>query len=212
MFAKYKHQIPFASTIILVIVYTAGIIGIHSDYQDLFLRLTPVSLLVSIFLLFINHKHFNSAFYIFCLATFFLGFIVEVFSVKTGIIFGEYTYDNTLGIKLFGVPLIIGINWLMLIYTVGCICDRLKINILIKSGVGAGLLVALDLLIEPVAVKYYFWNWNNGIIPVQNYISWFALSFLLLLVFNKSNFNKHNAFAQTLFIMQLVFFAILNVF
>jgi putative membrane protein len=40
---------------------------------------------------------------------------LEVVGVKTGLIFGEYKYGSTLGIKLFEVPLIIGFNWVFVI-------------------------------------------------------------------------------------------------
>src|SRR6218665_3631044 len=109
----------FISTLILVIVHLAGIIGINSPYRDFFLVLSPLNLLLSAMLLLWNHKHFNAATIIFLAITATAGFLVEVAGVHTHIIFGSYDYGKTLGLKLFDVPLIIGINWLMLVYCAG---------------------------------------------------------------------------------------------
>lgn len=204
-----KDKRLFVSTIILVVVHLAGIIGIQTEYKDLFLMCTPVNLLLSIGLLFWNHSEFNKSFFIFSILTFLLGYIVEVAGVKTGMIFGDYSYGKTLGLKLFDVPLIIGVNWLLLVYCVGVISNALNISALFKSLFGAALLTALDLSIEVVAIKYDFWNWVGDYPPIKNFVAWFIISFLLLLLFHSLNFNKNNKFAKGLFIIQLVFFIVL---
>ena len=157
-----------ASIIALVVIHTAGIIGIHSSYRDLFLILSPLNLIICISLLFLNHKKFTQPFALFCVIVFAGGFLIEVIGVKTGIIFGNYSYGNTLGIQFLGVPLIIGINWLMLIYCVGIICNRFyNSSNLLKSMFGAIMMVFLDFFIEPVAIKYDFWSWTKIVICRQ---------------------------------------------
>ncbi|HEY0030318.1 MAG TPA: carotenoid biosynthesis protein [Bacteroidia bacterium] len=212
MSTEQKDKLLFVSTIILVVIHLAGILGIRSVYHDLFLLLSPLNLMISSFLLFLNHKDFNKHFYLFMLLCFFTGFSVEVAGVYTGQIFGEYSYGNTLGYKLLNVPVIIGLNWLMLVYSVGIICHQVKVNKYIKSLMGAGLLVILDFFIEPVAIKYDFWSWTHNQVPIQNYIAWFITAFLLLLLFNNLKFNKTNRLAKTMYIIQLVFFVLLSVF
>ncbi len=202
-----------ASIIALVVIHTAGIIGIHSSYRDLFLILSPLNLIICISLLFLNHKKFTQPFALFCVIVFAVGFLIEVIGVKTGIIFGNYSYGNTLGIQFLGVPLIIGINWLMLIYCVGIICNRFyNSSNLLKSMFGAIMMVFLDFFIEPVAIKYDFWSWTKIVIPFQNYIAWYIVSFLFLMLFYSSNFIKENKLAPALFIIQLVFFITLALF
>lgn len=210
--APANHKRLLISTIILVIVHLAGIIGIHTPYKELFLALSPLNLLLSALLLLWNHKNFNNATLSFLIITAVAGFLVEVAGVHTRLIFGSYLYGKTLGLKLFDVPLIIGINWMMLVYCAGTIVNRLNAGTVIKSLAGAALLVAMDLLIEPVAIRYDFWDWYEGSIPLRNYIAWFVVSFLLLLLFNKLQFNKENKLAQSLFIIQLIFFAALCAF
>jgi putative membrane protein len=209
---EQKDRTLFVSTILIIVVHLAGVIGLFSAYQNLFLQLTPINLLISSFLLFLNHKQFNTAFYTFLGISFLLGFFIEMIGVKTGFIFGQYHYGDTLGLKIGNVPIIIGLNWLMLVYCLGIICNQLKITIFFKSILGSIMLVALDLLIEPVAVKFNFWSWESKYIPVQNYIAWFFVSFILLFFFNILPFDKNNKLAKALFIVQLVFFALLNIF
>jgi uncharacterized membrane protein len=201
----------FISTLLVIIVHLAGIIGMLTPYRDLFLMMTPVNLLLSAFLLLYNHKDLNKQFILFLLISFFTGFFIEVIGVNTGLIFGHYTYENTLGFKIFNVPVIIGINWFILTYCAGVICDKIKSSMYVKSCVGALMLVVMDLLIERIAPEYNFWSWLNNIIPIQNYIAWFFISFILLLLFFKLNFDKKNKLAPTLFIIQLIFFALLAI-
>ncbi|HLC82957.1 MAG TPA: carotenoid biosynthesis protein [Bacteroidia bacterium] len=207
---EQKDKRLFASTLILVVVHIAGIIGIQTDYKDLFLMCTPFNLLLCIGLLFWNHAEYSKSLFIFSILTFLIGYFIEVVGVKTGMIFGNYSYGNTLGFKILDVPLIIGVNWLLLIYCVGVICNKLKISSLYKSLFGAALLTALDLSIEVVAIKYDFWSWIGDYPPFQNFIAWFIVSFLLLLLFHSMNFNKSNKLAQGLFFIQLVFFVTLS--
>ena len=199
------------SMAILVFMHFSGIVGIQSSFKDLFLLCTPFTLLLSITLLFWNHTEYNKSFFIFSALTFLTAYFIEVLGVKTGMIFGNYSYGNTLGIKLFDVPVLIGINWLLLIYCVGVIFNTLQVSSIIKSMFGATLLTLLDFFIETVAVKYDYWKWANDTPPIQNFISWFILSFLLLLFFNSMNFNKNNKLAHGLFIIQLVFFVTLSI-
>ncbi|CAN5404521.1 hypothetical protein BH10BAC1_BH10BAC1_21270 [soil metagenome] len=210
MTAEQKDKRLFVSTIILVVVHVAGIIGILSPYKDSFLILTPLNLLVSITLLFWNHKDFSNSFNVFCVLTFIIGFTVEWIGVHTKLLFGHYTYGEVLGPKILDIPVIIGVNWLMLIYSVGVVCNKINTNAFVKSFIGAAALVLLDLFIEPVAMKYNFWNWFEGAPSIRNFIDWFIIAFLLLLLFNALKFNKNNALAKALLIVQLIFFVTLS--
>ncbi len=200
------------SACIIVVLYAIGFFGILSPYRNFFLLLTPINLLLSTILLYINHKEFNKSFVVFSIFCYLAGFFIEVVGVKTGIIFGEYSYGATLGKKLFDVPLIMGCNWLMLIYSAGVICEKINVPLIVKCLIGATMLVSLDLLIEPVAIKFDFWNWQQLQIPIQNYVAWFVTSVILLFIFYKLPFNKNNQLAKVLYIVQLIFFSLLNIF
>jgi putative membrane protein len=77
---------------------------------------------------------------------------------------------------------------------------------------GAAIATCFDIILEPAAVKLQFWSWENGVIPLFNYICWFSISVILLSV--KMYFSKLSAqpFSIALLSIQAVFFLVLNMF
>ncbi|MBS7566213.1 carotenoid biosynthesis protein [Mucilaginibacter sp. Bleaf8] len=159
----------------------------------------------------INHQRLSEKFWLFALLTFLAGFMAEWIGVHTHIIFGNYNYGATLGTKVFDIPLMIGVNWFTLVYGTGVLLQRSRLkNVFARIITGAVLLVLLDLLIEPVAIKFDYWNWTGGVIPLKNYRDWFGLSILLLALFEWFNFKKQNIVAPVLLVVEFVFFGILQ--
>jgi putative membrane protein len=139
------------------------------------------------------------------------GFFVEVIGVKTGNVFGEYYYGDPLGPKVMDVPLMIGVNWLMLIYICSDIAGRLKIPLILKAFIAAGLMTILDLFIEPVAIKLEFWYWISDSVPIANYLAWYATSFLLAIAYFKLTDNNRNKLSIPLYFIQMGFFIAVNI-
>jgi putative membrane protein len=199
------------SIVILIAFYISGIVGILTKNQTIdFLSLTPLNLLVNATLLLLNHQKGTNKQWLVFLIIAVLGYFIEVIGVTTGVIFGDYIYKTTLGWKLFETPLIIGVNWMLLtcavVYTIGI---KIK-NTIGIAFVSACLLVALDILIEPVAIKYDFWAWKQAIVPFKNYIAWFFISFILCYIVAHYKSVSKNNFAPYLLIMQFIFFGIFN--
>ncbi|MFW5803961.1 MAG: carotenoid biosynthesis protein [bacterium] len=113
---------------LLVNFYIIGGLGLIIPFtRELFQQITPLSLLFSFILLLIYHEgDEKTKFFVVSILIAIVGFLVEVLGVQTGIIFGSYQYGETLGPKLFQVPLIIGINWLMLVYCIFIISSTNK--------------------------------------------------------------------------------------
>lgn len=198
---------------LLTAAYLAGIIGLQLPYSSpYFQALTPFNLLLSAGILFSFHKDWNRSFLLFCLICFLAGYFVEVAGVASGMIFGQYSYGPTLGYQLWDVPLIIGLNWLMLIYSTGVIAAPLPVALPLKALIASSLMLLLDFFIEPVAIAFNFWQWNQGYIPIQNYVAWFIISFFLHLLFYLLPFERRNPAAKILYLLQLVFFIILYLF
>ena len=63
-----------------------------------------------------------------------------------------------------------------------------------------------------VAMRLGFWNWEGGNIPLQNYIGWAILSFLIFLQPFLSSFQRRNRVAAVAFLIQALFFLLQNVF
>lgn len=207
-----KSKITLAS-LILVIVYTVGIIGIAGNFDDRFVLLTPVNLLLSLGLVFWTHPTAYAPLWKLAALCFITGVLIEIAGVQTGLIFGDYQYGPVLGPKIFGTPLMIGVNWTMLVYGAGSVINRLlsdTLPIWIKAAFGAILMTLLDVLIEPVAMELNFWSWKDHIIPVQNYIAWFFVALPLLAAYFKLLGKTTNKVAILLFILQFLFFGILQ--
>lgn len=198
---------------LIILFYSVGLLGfLYPPAVPLFKQLVPFHLLLMTGLLIATQSVRNQPFWMFFAVTYAAGFLIELAGTQTGLVFGSYAYGGTLGYKLFDTPLMIGINWFLVIYSVGMVLSALGVgNIYAFLLIGASSVTLLDFLIEPVAMKYDYWDWAGGVVPVQNYVVWFLFSALLLLIFYKSFFPKHNSSAVTLFFVQFLFFLVLYI-
>ncbi|WP_041779223.1 carotenoid biosynthesis protein [Belliella baltica] len=197
--------------IVITIFHLVGILGMTVPaLRPYFQVLTPFHLLLCTGLLFVFHKGWNTAFYLFVILSFGIGYGSEVLGVHTGFPFGNYRYGPVLGFQLFEVPLLIGVNWLLLVYLSGEIFHKKIKNDFIAASLGALVMVLLDVLIEPVAVKLDFWSWENDLIPLSNFIGWFGIAFIIQLIYRKLSFDKSNVLSLYLLINLAIFFLLLN--
>lgn len=194
-----------------IIVHLAGVIGILFFKRDWFLGLTPINLLLMFVFLIWTAANRNRIFYFFVLVAILLGLISEIIGVNTGILFGKYHYGEVLGQKIWGVPLLISINWFMIVYASGIFTSKVLVKIpnIIQVIIGSLIATIFDWIMEPAAMKLGFWQWDNGIIPISNYVTWFCISALLLVLFNRCKFVYH-PFAVYLLVIQAIFFWVLR--
>lgn len=207
-----QHKVKLAMAVLLIF-YSVGFWGLAlSGNAVYFQNLTPLNLLLTNAILFSFHRDFSPAFLLFAVVVMLAGFLAEVLGVHTGLLFGEYSYGQALGLKLWDVPLLIALNWLMLTYGAGSISRWLQIHWLGRAALAALLMLALDYLIEPVALRFDFWSWHSGEIPLTNYLGWLGLAFLLQVLYHRSSFRKTNPLAAFVFCLQAAFFLALNIF
>lgn len=225
-----KINLRKTALFIALLFHVCGLIGILlTPYKDWFIKNTWINLLVMAVLILLTHRLKNKNFLLFFIITIAAGFAVEVLGRNTGLIFGRYTYGNVLGTKLFNVPLIIGINWFIIIYCTGMFIQVYE-NYMLKKLIERGIIInprlrlisfivdacflalIFDWVMEPVAVKLGYWHWEIAGIPLYNYLSWIIVSAILLTLFRKLNGGNRNIFAVHLFIIQLLFFLVLRTF
>lgn len=193
------------------IFYAVGIAGLTwEETRSIFQFLTPFHLLLSAAILFYFHQDWNKSFLIFGILTFLIGMTAEIIGVKTGLIFGDYIYGPVLGLKLMEVPLIIGVNWLILAYMWGKLGADLNIPPVFSAIVASIGMVAMDFLIEPVAIALDFWAWTSGDIPISNYLGWLAVAFIIQIGFQFLPVQKKNTISGYLLLNMCLFFAILR--
>lgn len=199
------------SIFILVLFHVSGIFGINSSYKGWFLSLTPLTLLLSTFLLFLNNSKLNLKIIASFLLVFLLGLSIEIIGVKTGKIFGAYHYGENLGWKFMEVPVTIGMNWAALCFAAIILAKKYIQNLFLKLLIAAIIPVAIDFPIETLCESLDFWYWeNNGIAPLQNYIAWFVSSFAFVSFLNFSLKDVKNPFAPYYLVVQFLFFFVLN--
>ncbi|WP_157682004.1 carotenoid biosynthesis protein [Mucilaginibacter mallensis] len=158
-----------------------------------------------------SHRPSDYRILLFALLIFIIGYGAEWIGVHKSWLFGNYGYGTTLGLQFYDIPLIIGVNWFLLIYSAGVLMQQLRIRSVFARVITAAFtLVLVDLLIEPVAIKLDYWHWTDNIIPLSNYAGWFLLSALMLFVFEKFNFKKQSVVAPVFLLIQVVFFAVLR--
>lgn len=205
-------QIPLL-TIILVIFYTVGLIGLLTEkYHSYFLKLSFFNLILTFVLLLLGRKKDFGKFLAFLLFTYVISFLAEYLGSNYGYLFGEYSYGNNLGFKYLGVPIVIGLNWGILMVSSASIATYVQVSNTLKALIAGLLMTVLDYFIEPIAISSDYWQWDNGQIPIFNYICWFVLGFLLQLLYFRLKLNEKNAFHATIFLVMGLFFLILNLY
>lgn len=211
-----KNAVFYSCLGVILLMHAVGLYGIvFSDDPYYYIGLTWVNLLVTglcfVFYSLSEHAGQNLRHYLLAFVLIFItGFIVEIVGVKTGRIFGIYHYGDRLGWRFLEVPLIIGLNWGILIFSVAAITSRLSTNNWTRAWTGATLLVLLDLLIEPMAMRFLYWIWDFKTIPVQNFIAWWIISFFMLMFCFRFAKNLSNRLGIYVYFVQVIFFASLN--
>lgn len=195
---------------LIVSMHLAGIIGLLSPWSEAFRMLTPLHILAVTAML-LDRGAGDSRYYLGALAVAVLSFLVEMAGVQSGLIFGDYNYGRTLGPKVLGTPLLIGVNWVLLTYTVAHLLAGTRVHVIVRAMLGATLMVGLDVLIEPVAIDHDFWSWAQGTPPLHNYLGWWFTAFAIFLgLFQWVKFEV-NRLAPWVWVAQCGFFLAINI-
>ncbi len=190
---------------LLTIIYAVGLAGIvYPPTRALTVSLTPVNLLLCAIVLLYFETQPKVNFWIAGLLIAALGFAVEWVGITTGFPFGAYHYEETLGFKLAGVPVMIGLNWFILIYCTQSIGFRL--SAFTSATLGASLMMGYDFLLEPFAIRFDLWEWHQEEVPLQNYLAWWAIAFGLHLLFRQLAGKRKNPLAIAVLTLQSLFF------
>ena len=200
------------SIFIIWLVHISGLLGMVFYDLDFFAGYTSINLFLMSIILFANIKLNNKNQIFSLLLIFLIGMFSEFIGVNYGLIFGEYIYGNNLGFKLFGVPFLIGLNWVIL--TV--ICANIA-SILIKNNsiiqiiiLGTLLMLFMDFVMEPIAPKLDLWKFKNLVVPTSNYIGWLIISTLTQTIYNIQFKEKEVKLSFNLYSAIFIFFVSLN--
>ena len=217
--------------LILSFLHVVSLWGLKSEAaMDFYFPYIAVDILCCFGFLLYYQQHWNVNAVFFIFFTYCAGFIISAIGVNTvysvnnvfygGYPFGPFVFQGTLGPKLFNTPLMIGVNWLILIYCIGILLKDMKFSKIQKALLGAFMLLLYDITLEPLAKKYQLWWWLTkkdplslyNPVPLQNYASWFLFSFLMLLYFNNAKAKLRNPIAPAVFLIMFFFLVGLYLF
>jgi putative membrane protein len=191
---------------IIWLIHISGIIGISLGHLDWFITKTPLNLLVIFILVVINFPINNLRRGGFFLLFFVAGYLAEWLGVHYGYVFGSYSYGENLGWKIAEVPVLIGINWAVLVMVTGALASAIFSDIKARVLAGASFMVLLDIFMEGVAPIFDFWEFAGGVVPFQNYVAWFGIAAVLHALFQKFIPGGNARISLHVYAAQLMFF------
>lgn len=110
--------------------------------------------------------------------------LTEVVGSRTGFPFGAYDYTDALNPQLFGVPAIVPLAWVGMSFASFEVARRITRNPWLQVFLGAWLLMAWDLFLDPMMVDLGYWQWGDSTggwygIPWSNFAGWFATGLVM---------------------------------
>jgi len=201
-----------AAIAVIVLFHLVGLIGFLIPVaQPYFMKMVPFHLLLMFGVILFSYQADLKPLLLFVSGVFLCGFLVELLGVKTGKIFGSYYYGDTLGFKIAAVPILMGVNWVILIFSTGQMIKSFKIkNSIIAALLGGVCLILFDFFLEPVAMKFNYWQWDWHEIPLQNYVAWFIVSVILLKFYYAFGLKQQKHIGTVMYVSQLIFFVVLS--
>jgi putative membrane protein len=167
----------------------------------------------------------------FARATFFIllasitGLVMEYIGLRDGTIFGgHYIYKPQL--TMFNVPVSVIFYWAVFIYTGYCLVNSffywLKLKkpnhqsgifwlMLLAIFLDGLVVVAIDLFMDPIAVRSGSWKWVEGGsyfgVPVGNFIGWFLVTIIVTGIFRSWEYffpEKEKKYDKSVFIIPVL--------
>ena len=193
----------------------------------------PITRYITDLLLFVSNglivyalwrRHADRRLLVWLIAAYWFTFATEAVGVATGAIFGEYAYGETMWLQWLGVPFAIAFNWCVLTLACNDLAGRIyraisgggndrdgfllrSVLVALFAGVGTAL---YDVAIEPVAIALDYWTWAAGDIPLQNYLAWALVAFLISLPLQLLRIRFESPVLPVYLFGQLFFFLALN--
>jgi uncharacterized membrane protein len=180
-----SHQIPIAA--LYFFLFAGGLWHVLGVFQTLMRILAAPLLIVLSVIVFtityriLKNKKIRLKLLFWAMLVLVGSFSIELLGVKSGKIFGQYIYGETLQPILFGVPIAIGFAWLCMLLTSTAVAQRIlpkfsNYHLVIQAISISLLMVLFDLVMEPAAMGLGYWTWLGGSVPIQNFIAWFGIS------------------------------------
>ena len=132
--------------------------------------------------------------------------VLESVAVATGVPYGRFGYSGVLGPRLFGLaPLTVVLAWTPLILG--------SLAVTRRAWQAVALLVVLDLVLDPAAVRLGFWRWEEpgryyGV-PLVNFLGWVVSGSIAVLAMRRLPRPLPGLLARNLWLV-MVFWTAVN--
>ncbi|MDB5230101.1 MAG: carotenoid biosynthesis protein [Chitinophagaceae bacterium] len=213
-----KDIIPLVISLIILAIHLL----VLSKYNSLSGWLSPIVLYILVVLIFISQAEIRPSFLLFFFSCYVLTMIAEIIGIRSSVFFGNFDFGKGLGFAILNVPVVMGLVGFIIVFCSGILTESLyrfiekkyppdnlfpstvqKFSIVVD---GAFISTFLVWALERATEKLDWWHWPGSTVPFMNYVTWFFLSAVLLLLFELLNFRKINQFAVHLYIVLLLFF------
>jgi putative membrane protein len=197
-FLTQRMQRLFVALLLLTITITlCGYVFLAAGWlSDRYGWIGSLILFLSLLVLALSERRMKSAKRV-VLEAIMLGFGafgVEIVGLHTGFPFGNYSYTETLGFHIAGVPLAIGAAWYVTIVSARRICQTASRRPIRTALCSAVLTLAFDIALEPMAWHVaQYWQWQADQVPIQNYASWFVISFVAVVLLEQGERTSYRA-------------------
>ncbi|MBU5689780.1 MAG: carotenoid biosynthesis protein [Candidatus Aenigmatarchaeota archaeon] len=112
---------------------------------------------------------------------------------------GSYYYNKNFTFNILHVPLFVVLSWSIIIYSSKKISQNIPIKYYSTFFVSSLLVLMIDLSLDIVAIRLYYWYWNGykfneGFfgVPANNYLGWLLVSFVFYTVYEILKTKKIN--------------------
>lgn len=211
---EHRYVLPVTWLLLAFFIYGMGTLSLlHPATRTEAMKMTPVALLLTtgLLLLFASTPYTRRMTAVFS-AIALLGFLAELTGVQTGWIFGHYAYTDNFGVRWWGTPPLIGINWLFLSYAWAAVTGNTANAPAYRIFYAATGMLAYDLLLEQAAPLMHLWYWQGGRIPWTNYAAWFVLALFFQWLIHHYRIVTRNRMALPLLSLQILMFVCIILF
>lgn len=207
-----KYVTPRNFSLLLLFLFACGIFFHWFPLTRSFvIKLTDLFLLLMNggVLYFIIRQDRERKIYIWAIFTVLITYLAELAGVLTGKIFGFYLYASGMHWKIAAVPVVIALNWAVLILGSWAWAILITKIPILQIVVGMILIVLFDMILEPLAMKMDYWQWAGGVIPLQNYLAWAVIAGIFFLLLKGFNIRYEGSLPRLFFVVQIVFFLLI---
>lgn len=181
--------------------------------RGLFISITSLSLLLAVTVVLLFHRDWNLRTVLWFGFIVVSSFLLEMAGVGSGHIFGSYAYGPGLAPLVHGTPLIIGFNWLLLVYASHDLASRIgRANPLVRIVAASLVMLLYDAVVEWVAPTMRMWHFGTGYAPLRNFAVWFVAGLFYQSGLEALGIRSDNRPARVLFGLQLLFFLSIGIF